>query len=232
LAKSRNEVGETKIASLTKPLELGAIIGGVHYSRAFFQADQGGICYNTAMVDRESVPHPNYDQLVSSARQGDTQALNTLLEHIYRFGVGSSIQYMHQGIDPEEVGQQAMIKAWGGLSSYATGTSFESWARTIIRNVRIDMVRSLKSHPAIPLDLANSQQLTGPSAEQVVMRSQLFHEINELLGTFRPNARRAVKMRIDESSYEEIHRQTGLGPYAVKANLQRVRKQLQEREAD
>jgi hypothetical protein len=38
------------MASLTKPLELGAIIGGVHYSRAFFQADQEGICYNTLHV--------------------------------------------------------------------------------------------------------------------------------------------------------------------------------------
>jgi RNA polymerase sigma-70 factor (ECF subfamily) len=177
--------------------------------------------------------------LVAQAKEGDAQAFTTLVNR-YSGKIFRLAQHITQNQeDAEDVLQDAFLKAYTHLDSFAGNSKFYTWIVRIAVNESLMKLRKRKSDKLVSLDepvdtgeeevvreVAVWEQTPETKFSQTELRKILDDTIDEL----DPIYRTVFLLRdVEELSTEETAEALGLSVPAVKSRLLRARLQLREK---
>ena len=173
----------------------------------------------------------NEDMLIEKARQGDRDALNTLVaQHwhpLYRFISHKT----GQPEDAQELTQESFFRTFRALPSYRQGeASFKTYLHHIALNLIRDYWRKQGRTPHF-LELADETILAEntPTPEQAVLLSEQRETLRQIMTQLPADQRQTVELRIIAGlPVREVALALGKSEGAVKMLQQRALKSLKE----
>ena len=177
--------------------------------------------------------------LVAQAKAGDPEAFTALVNR-YSGKIFRLAQHITQNQeDAEDVLQDAFLKAYTHLDSFAGNSKFYTWIVRIAVNESLMKLRKRKSDKLVSLDepvdtgeeevvreIAVWEQTPETKFSQTELRKILDDNVDEL----DPIYRTVFLLRdVEELSTEETAQALGLSVPAVKSRLLRARLQLREK---
>jgi RNA polymerase sigma factor (sigma-70 family) len=180
---------------------------------------------------------PYEDKLIESARSGDVQAFNRLVE-IYQDSVyHTAYRILNNSDAAADTAQDSFISAYRHLGAFRGG-SFKAWLLRIVTNSCYDFLRARKRRPAQSLeDMLDADQDREPpdfvngreSPEAHAVRAELNRVLQDGISHL-PEDQRIVLVLADVQglSYEEIAAATGANLGTVKSRLNRARLRLRD----
>lgn len=170
--------------------------------------------------------------LVESARAGDEQALDALIERvqpqIYRFG----LKMCRHPEDAEDVLQETLLSLARAMRDFRGEASISTWLYTVARNHCIRKRRTRAGAPTHvePLDGARAIAESGPDPERQAAAQETWTQVEAALAELGPEAREVIVLRdIEGLSAAEVAQIQGTSVGAVKSRLHRARVELRER---
>ncbi len=176
------------------------------------------------------------EELVAAAQNGDSSALEELLQQHRALLHGTVRRLMASADETDDVVQDAMLRAFMNIGRFRKEARFSSWLIAIGINSALSCRRRSNRVQLISLDEreATSRQVptwnlrdSRPTPEQECLGDELREfmrsEIRKL-----PRALRSVVLtrHLNESSIEETARDLGITDAAVKGRLRRARLML------
>jgi RNA polymerase sigma-70 factor (ECF subfamily) len=173
--------------------------------------------------------------LLEAARQGDGDALDTLLQdvqpQIYRF----SLKMCGHREDAQEVLQETLLAAARTVRGFRGASSVSTWLYAIARSFCIKKRRrSVFAPELVSLDTepeaARAVSAPGPDPERDLARHELSDALDSAIGSLEPGPREVLVLRdVEGLSADEVAAVTGLTVAAVKSRLHRARAAVRER---
>ena len=163
--------------------------------------------------------------LVERARQGDHAAFHELVDRHARWLFGLAVSLVGSEADAEDVVQEALSGAFGGLAGFRGGSSVRTWlARILVRQSAAHHRRRKRV-----IDLAEvarrAESGEGPPSQAVDARLDVKAAIRRLS----PEHREVVVLReMQGLSYDEIAEVLGVPRGTVESRLFRARRELME----
>jgi RNA polymerase sigma-70 factor (ECF subfamily) len=186
----------------------------------------------------ENEQHPDL-ALVASARAGDVQAFETLVNKYDRqiFRIAQHITQNRE--DAQDVVQDAFLKAYEKLDQFQGNSKFYTWLVRIAVNESLMRLRKRRTgkmvsidddieteEGSVPRDLAD----WSPNPEQNYGQAELADILRKTIQGLPHGFRIVFVLRdVDGLSTEETAETLGLSVPAVKSRLLRARLQLRER---
>ena len=138
--------------------------------------------------------------------------------------------------DAEEVVQDAALRAFVHYAS-CRGTNPRAWLLQIVRNVALARLRSQHQVALVPLyrdddEPGESFEPADPAdgPETVMLRGEELREVDRLLTKLPLDLRETIVLReLEELSYKDMARVTGVPLGTVMSRLWRARKRLERR---
>jgi RNA polymerase sigma factor (sigma-70 family) len=177
------------------------------------------------------------DELINTARRGDLQAFNRLVE-IYQNSVyNTAYRILNNSDAAADSAQESFISAYRHLDAFRGG-SFKAWLLRIVTNSCYDFLRAHKRRPAQslddmleagddrePPDFVNGREGPEAHAERAELNRILHDGISRL-----PEDQRIIVVLADVQglSYDEIASATGTNLGTVKSRLNRARMRLRD----
>ncbi len=190
------------------------------------------------MADGEtSLSDHTDEELIAAFQHGSEAAFkllvgrfkNPLMNFVYRF-VGDYD-------DSDDIVQETFVRVFRNKHSYTPRAKCSTWIYTIASNLAKSRLRQRERRRVVPILVrgrrgGEEQEIEIPDLRYAADRgadSSLKHErIQKALNSISPKYREAVVLRdIQELSYEEIARITGLNLGTVKSRIKRGRTMLQ-----
>jgi RNA polymerase sigma-70 factor, ECF subfamily len=165
------------------------------------------------------------DEFVPQAKHFDelyAQHFRPLVAHCRRILAGAA--------DPEEVAQEAFVKAWRSFDSYLPDRPFWPWLITIARRVCVDEIRHARTVAgAERREAARASGLAMATPESAVELEDEHRLALAAIATLKPEQRRVIGLRhLEGRSYEDIAESDGVSVESVRASLRRARQRLRE----
>ena len=195
-------------------------------------------------IPMSAVPIPSLQAdpeaaLVAAAKQGDAEAFTTLVNRYSGKVFRLALHITQNQEDAEDVLQEAFLKAYTHLDSFAGNSKFYTWIVRIAVNESLMKLRKRKSDKLVSLDepvdtgeeevvreVAVWEQTPETKFTQTELRGILDAAVDEL----EPIYRTVFLLRdVEELSTEETAETLGLSVPAVKSRLLRARLQLREK---
>lgn len=186
----------------------------------------------------ENEQHPDV-ALVNSARAGDVQAFETLVNKYDRqiFRIAQHITQNRE--DAQDIVQDAFLKAYEKLDQFQGNSKFYTWLVRIAVNESLMRLRKRRTgkmvsidddieteEGSVPRDLAD----WSPNPEQNYTQAELAEILRKTIQGLPQGFRIVFVLRdVDGLSTEETAETLGLSVPAVKSRLLRARLQLRER---
>lgn len=172
--------------------------------------------------------------LVQAYLKGDDDALRLLYErHIP--GVYNFIARLSpHDIDPEDIVQDAFIKAWRNLKHFDLEKNFKTWIFTIAKNTLLDRLKSnrtvtfslleeMKGDEGPEIDPVDQR----PLPDEVLQKLESEKYASDLLSSLKPATRAVVVMHVFEDlSFREIGEILGEPMDTVKTRYRRAMQAL------
>jgi RNA polymerase sigma factor (sigma-70 family) len=156
------------------------------------------------------------DELVTAALAGDPAAFSVLVDR-NRARVESVVSRM-VGQDAEDLVQEALLRAYLGLSQLRDPARFGAWLCGIAVNLAKMRLRRRARETSL---------LAEPVSDGALEDRELLQLVRDAIGVLPPGQRDAVLMYyVDGLSCDEIASLVGSSPGAVRARLHRARQQL------
>lgn len=172
-------------------------------------------------------------QLVVLAREGDSDALEVLLDR-YRGGLHRLCLSRTGGNadDADDLMQDTFIKVFMNLDKYDPSYTFGQWIYTIARNTFVDYMRRRRDDLIIELEPSAGRMAVNPpssdaSPEERVINTQRGAQLESYLEGMNERYRTLIRMRFfEERTYEEIASELAIPLGTVKTQIHRAREQL------
>ena len=121
----------------------------------------------------------------------------------------------------DDLVQDTLERAWAKLHLYRRGTDLRAWLFTVMHNVHVNRVRSLRATDTLVDEMPELAQ-RAPQSDALLVRD-LDRGISRL-----PAEQRAVLLLVtlEEMSYEEVARTLGIPIGTVMSRLSRAREKL------
>jgi RNA polymerase sigma-70 factor (TIGR02947 family) len=162
-------------------------------------------------------------------------AVIPLLEPLYR----QALRMTSNRADAEDLVQETILNAYGGLHAFEPGTNLKAWLRRIMTNTYIDSYRRKKRSPATHPNggITDRQLVTGAPRTPGVLRSAEDQALESLPDPYLKAAMMVLPEQfritvyfadIAGYSYKEIAAMTDTRQGTVSSRLNRGRKQLRD----
>jgi RNA polymerase sigma factor (sigma-70 family) len=127
--------------------------------------------------------------------------------------------------DPEEVAQEAFLRAWASWDRYAPARPFWPWVSTIARRLCIDHGR--RQQRAAARSVPNAEDVPPPEPDEGILVLDEYAWARAALAALRPNQQRVLHLReVDGWSYDRIASHEGMTVESVRGALKRSRQAL------
>lgn len=181
----------------------------------------------------------NEAELIKSVCNGEREAFYELVHPYERMIYATAISVVKNPADAEEVAQEAVLKAFSGLSSFRGESKFSTWLLQITYNEARMKLKKARSHlyesiddqqqgedgDSWPKDFADWRPIPSELLEQNEVRRAVQVAINSL----RPIYREVLVLRdIQHLSIQETTTILGISEASVKTRLHRARMLLRD----
>src|SRR2546430_17527624 len=97
--------------------------------------------------------------------QGDTIALEKLIEKHQTLVAGTVARMLGSNSEVEDIAQQVFIRVWKSARRYVPRAKFTTWLLKITRNLVFNELRRAKRHPHIPVQIE-------PEADEIPLKDE------------------------------------------------------------
>jgi RNA polymerase sigma-70 factor (ECF subfamily) len=173
-------------------------------------------------------------QAVRDAPEGDLRAFEQLIQR-YRKRILADCRYLTRDENnAEDLAQEVFVKAFFGLSSFESRSSFRHWLQSIKVHHCLSFLKKREGKGTIAMDevtVEKYEQLhVSPAVTKKLDAGESRERIDEILNSMPATLRIPLVMRdMDDLSYEEIAAALSLGLSAVKMRIKRAREQFRRR---
>lgn len=124
--------------------------------------------------------------------------------------------------EAEDAVQDLFIKIWSRIDSLERVSYPQAWCLTLMRNHCIDRLRAKAGQQTVPVE-------ENLPAEEELERSARMKQAWEAVLALPPKSRELLRLRlVEDLSYEEISRQTGLSQNALRVAFHRLKNHLKK----
>lgn len=175
----------------------------------------------------EEVTGINDAFLVARARHGDSTAFEALVRRHYRPAFAVALAILGNGMDAEDICQDAFVKALERLDDCRQPEKFLAWLLQIVRNSARNYLDYRRVRLAQPLDTTNVTSALSP--ERDAERSELRGTLAEALEKLSDVQREVVLLHdLEGWKHREIGESLGLSEGAARQHLFAARRKLRE----
>jgi len=162
--------------------------------------------------------------IISHCKTGSLKHQEMLYKLFYGYAMGISLRYSFTRDDAVEVVNDAFIKVFNAIKSYADDKPFKPWLRSIIVNTAIDRRRKdLKLQ--LNTDLEHAGTLTGYAATAIEnLNAQDILKLMKALPAVHVTVFNLYE--IDGYSHDEIARMLAISPSSSRVYLSRAKERL------
>ncbi|MFC5382676.1 RNA polymerase sigma factor [Aquipuribacter nitratireducens] len=170
--------------------------------------------------------------LARAAALGDRDAFEVVVHHHGPAMLRYARRLLRDPVDAEDAVQEALVAAWRGLERYRGESSLRTWLLGLTSHKAVDLARRRRPEPVDRDTVAErpAEEVVDPAthASAGALAAALQRE---LLGL--PYGQRAawVLVELEGLSQPEVAQVLGVTPDAVRGNLFRARRALEERMA-
>jgi len=186
-----------------------------------------------------SFSDPAIDQaLVATAKMGDQQAFETLVERHRTRIFAIAFRYTRVREDAEDVVQQTFQKTFVHLSSFAEKSSFSTWLTRIAINEALMYLRRARALREVFIgDLSGDEEKAphldvvdpSPDPEAKYLKREEAEVLSAAIDNLTRQLRTAIKLReLRELSIQETARHMRISVGAVKAHVFRGKRKLRK----
>ena len=139
-----------------------------------------------------------------------------------------AFRLMGNSQDAEDMVQEAYLKLWKKRDELAGILNVEAYCVTLIKNICYDILRG--SHLDEDNRLPEELNLTGNSnvALEIEQKDEVYH-LRKLIEQLPEQQKRVMLLRdLNDCSFEEIEKATGLNSINIRVLLSRARKKIRE----
>jgi RNA polymerase sigma factor (sigma-70 family) len=133
-----------------------------------------------------------------------------------------AIARSYAGGDTEDLLQEILLQVWKGLPAFRGESGLDTWCYRVALNTALSWFRRTKRRQrGLPGEPAEVEQIGGPAAssDEVAL-------LQQFVKTLGPVDRAVILMVLEDMAGDEIARNTGLSPGAVRVRLHRIRQKL------
>ena len=142
-----------------------------------------------------------------------------LEEGLYRV----AFRLLDSQAEAEDAVQDLFIKIWSRIDSLERVSYPQAWCLTLMRNHCLDRLRAKAGQQTVPVE-------ENLPAEEELERSARIKLAWEAVLALPPRSRELLRLRLVENlSYEEISRQTGLSQNALRVAFHRLKNHLKKK---
>lgn len=142
-----------------------------------------------------------------------------LEEGLYRV----AFRLLDSQAEAEDAVQDLFIKIWSRIDSLERVSYPQAWCLTLMRNHCIDRLRAKAGQQTVPVE-------ENLPAEEELERSAKMKRAWEAVLALPPKSRELLRLRlVEDLSYEEISRQTGLSQNALRVAFHRLKNHLKKK---
>jgi RNA polymerase sigma-70 factor (ECF subfamily) len=172
--------------------------------------------------DDRGLPDPDL-QIISSVREGDTDAFSRLVRRYEDFVFTLILGLVHSEDMARDVAQEVFLRAYRGVRRFELKSTFKTWLYRIAYNTAISHLNREKKNKQIDNDQAVEPILdTGG-------RQSLRLTLEKLIGLLKPDLRSVILMHYyDDLKYEEIAEIMDCPVGTVKIRLHRAKHELKK----
>ncbi len=170
--------------------------------------------------------------LVRRARDGDRQALETLVARFDRYVLGVALMVLGDRVEAQDAAQEALVKALRGLKGFKGKSAFRTWLYRVTVNVCRDLQRRRARQRETPLD--DAPPLVAPGGpSQTTLERERRQAVWRAVQALEPDLREVVVLRYYlDMSGAEIAQATDSPTGTVYWRLNRARNALASLLAD
>lgn len=174
-------------------------------------------------------------KLVSQILEGDRHALNMLIKKYERLVAHMVFRIVESTEDREEICQDVFIKVYQSLPRFNFKSKLSTWIGTIAYRHALNSLKKKKkiisaNDPFSSENDCEAQFIDHQTPEKILSKSDTKAIIHQLIETLPVQYRTIITLfHLEEMSYPEIVKITGMPEGTVKNYLFRARKQLKEK---
>jgi RNA polymerase sigma-70 factor, ECF subfamily len=171
------------------------------------------------------------DELVASARAGDSVALNRLLVHARPRLFAVALRVVHDRDEAEDVVQEALLKVCRSLTRFEGRSSFTTWLHRIVVNAALDRLRRQGSRrervAGKDKDKHKDDFVDEQTPERLASRRETGEAVRGALARLSPVHRDVLVLReFDGESYRDLARLVRCPVGTVMSRLHHARHRL------
>lgn len=140
----------------------------------------------------------------------------------------AAFRLMGNAQDAEDMVQEAYLKLWNKRDELTNVLNTEAYCITLVKNLCYDALRRCQPEE----DERPPEELSLPTDTNIAREVEQRDEVNQvrrLIGQLPEQQKRVILLRdVNDCSYEEIERTTGLNAINIRVLLSRARKKIRE----
>jgi RNA polymerase sigma-70 factor (ECF subfamily) len=173
-------------------------------------------------------------ELVEAARAGNAAAFEVLVHRYSERAYRVAFRVVRDADESRDVVQDALIKAYRGLESFESRSSFYTWLYRIVVNLALDRRRREQRAPSVEWDDGVAHQVDPRSVSTAAESPEAAARRREVRGLVAqgverlPEGQREVLLlrEVDGLSYEEIAQTMKISKGTVMSRLHYARKKM------
>ena len=180
----------------------------------------------------------NEAELIKSVCNGEREAFYELVRPYERMIYATAISVVRNPADAEEVAQEAVFKAFSGLSSFRGESKFSTWLLQITYNEARMKLKKARAHLYESIDQQQSEDGDSwpkdfadwrPIPSELLEQSEIRHAVQVAINSLRPIYREVLVLRdIQHLTIQETTTILGISGASVKTRLHRARMLLRD----
>lgn len=174
-------------------------------------------------------------EIIRKVLSGDKESFRVLVEKYQRFTVGLAFGMVNNEEAANEIGQDAMVKAFENLNKLQDATKFHSWLFGIVKNTGLMYLKRRRLKSGVSLDNIMGSVVDNKveSADLQMMAEQRKQAIWSAIQSLGDKYKDVIILfHFYSKSYEEIGAVLGLEQKGVDSRLHRARIMLREKLKD
>ncbi len=174
-------------------------------------------------------------QLMLRVQRDEPGAFAALVAAYWNRVFGRFVRQLHDRQEAEDLAQDVFLRIYRNRKNYRPRAKLATWVFFVARNVGRNAIRRRRRKHLAPLGPAlESEEHRGPlsiTAESVeplgfVEQAELAMVVRDAVAGLNRRQRRAVELRFEDNSYEQIASKLSMSPKAAKSLLYRARNEL------